>query len=282
MDLIITQALEPLQPLFSAQQRSGATAEASSSSTDEDAVTISFSPEALEAAGALPPVESIEETDGLTNEADADDPEALEEAALEAALEEALREAITEGAAEPASSATDELSDAEKQMVAKLEARDREVRAHEQAHMSAGGGLAGAASYTYQTGPDGKRYAIGGEVPISVPSTSNPQQALVNAQRMRAAALAPASPSGQDRAVAARAANMIANAQAMIAEDQQAQLKENLGSGEDADTQRARGLDGAGRERVGADKSEPETSGYDERIRPANMGGAFWRNWANR
>ena len=44
---------------------------------------------------------------------------------------------------------------------------DREERQHEQAHLSAAGGHArGGPSYQYETGPDGKRYAVGGEVSI--------------------------------------------------------------------------------------------------------------------
>lgn len=41
------------------------------------------------------------------------------------------------------------------------------MRAHEQAHKTAAGGLAqGGATFEYQTGPDGKQYAVSGEVKI--------------------------------------------------------------------------------------------------------------------
>ena len=43
--------------------------------------------------------------------------------------------------------------------IAKLSQRDQEVRAHEQAHAAVGGRYAGAPSFTYTSGPDGKRYA---------------------------------------------------------------------------------------------------------------------------
>ena len=115
-----------------------------------------------------------------------------------------------------------ELTSEEKTQVVRLQARDAEVRAHETAHIMASGGMAGGASYTYATGPDGKRYAIGGEVSISSLPTSDPKQALRNAQRMRAAALAPANPSGQDRAVAARAASTEARARVAIASEEEA------------------------------------------------------------
>src|SRR5690606_10364040 len=52
----------------------------------------------------------------------------------------------------------DTLSEAEQRQVAKLKERDREVRAHEMAHVAAGAGLVTrGASYTYQTGPDSQR-----------------------------------------------------------------------------------------------------------------------------
>jgi hypothetical protein len=96
--------------------------------------------------------------------------------------------------------------------VRELEKIDREVRAHEAAHMAVGGQYAGGASYTYTVGPDGKRYAVGGEVPISAPGGSTPEETLRIMQQVRAAALSPGSPSGQDRQVAAAAASAEAQA----------------------------------------------------------------------
>ena len=114
-------------------------------------------------------------------------------------------------------SSTVELSPQAKKIVAELAARDREVRAHEAAHIAAGGSLAGGASYTYQTGPDGRRYAVGGEVSIDTSSTGNPEEDLARAAIIRRAALAPAQPSGQDRAVAASATQMEIAARAALA-----------------------------------------------------------------
>lgn len=93
----------------------------------------------------------------------------------------------------------------EKETIAKLQARDTEVRAHEAAHMAAGGGIAGGASYDYQIGPDGKAYAIGGEVPIDISTEGTPEATQTKMQKVKAAALAPASPSPQDIKVAATA-----------------------------------------------------------------------------
>lgn len=96
----------------------------------------------------------------------------------------------------------------------KLKARDREVRAHEQAHLARAGGLAkGGVTLTYQKGPDGRLYAIGGSVQIdSSPVPGDPEATIQKARRIRAAALAPATPSAQDRAVAATASRMEAQA----------------------------------------------------------------------
>ena len=105
------------------------------------------------------------------------------------------------------------LSPEEKQLVAKLQARDTEVRAHEAAHQAAGGGLAGSASFSYQRGPDGKMYAVGGEVPISFKEGSIPQETIANARQIKAAAMAPANPSPQDYSVASSATMMELKAQ---------------------------------------------------------------------
>ena len=103
-----------------------------------------------------------------------------------------------------------ELSKGEKAQVIDLQSRDAEVKAHEAAHQSGGGG---AATYTYQQGPDGKMYAIGGEVPISLETGSTPNETIANALQVIAAATAPANPSSQDMAVAASAKSMIIKAQ---------------------------------------------------------------------
>lgn len=99
----------------------------------------------------------------------------------------------------------DPLSDEQQKQVAKLKAIDTKVRQHEAAHQAAGGGLAGGASFTYQEGPDGRRYAVGGEVPIRSGGSSSPEAAIRQLEQVKRAALAPADPSGQDLAVAAQA-----------------------------------------------------------------------------
>ncbi|MCP4746781.1 MAG: hypothetical protein GY874_11670 [Desulfobacteraceae bacterium] len=107
----------------------------------------------------------------------------------------------------------EDLSTEEKQRVNELKKRDAEVRAHEQAHMAAGAGVVtGGASYQYEVGPDGKRYAVGGEVKIDVSAERTAEATIRKMQQVKQAALAPAQPSGTDRAVAAKATQAQAQA----------------------------------------------------------------------
>lgn len=126
-----------------------------------------------------------------------------------------------------------ELTTEQQQQVTELKARDAEVRTHEAAHIAAAGQYAsGGASFTYQTGPDGNKYAIGGEVSIDSSAVKgDPEATLRKAQQVRAAALAPASPSSQDQKVAAAASQQIASAQAEIARKKTQEMKE-MGSSE--------------------------------------------------
>lgn len=100
-------------------------------------------------------------------------------------------------------------AEADQVLLAQLRARDQEVRVHEAAHAAVGGQYAGSASFQYKRGPDGRNYAVGGEVGISTGAVSgDPRATLEKARTIRAAALAPAEPSAQDRRVAAEAAQM--------------------------------------------------------------------------
>ncbi len=103
--------------------------------------------------------------------------------------------------------------------IAKLAACDREVRAHEAAHLAAAGGLAvSGASFSYQRGPDGKLYAVGGEVHIDTSRGRTSEETIAKARQIRTAATAPAQPSGQDYAVAVAASQMEAQAMQELAQ----------------------------------------------------------------
>lgn len=105
-----------------------------------------------------------------------------------------------------------------------LKQRDREVRQHEQAHVAAGGAhIRGGPHYEFETGPDGRRYAVGGEVNIDTsPVPNDPEATILKMQAVRSAATAPAEPSAQDRAVAADASRNEAEARADLREQQRA------------------------------------------------------------
>jgi hypothetical protein len=113
-----------------------------------------------------------------------------------------------------AGAARERLTPEQRRVLDALVRRDAEVRAHEAAHQAAGGELAGAASFTFEQGPDGRAYAVGGEVPIRLREGRTPEETIAIARRVRRAALAPANPSPQDLAVAASASQLELAAQA--------------------------------------------------------------------
>lgn len=122
------------------------------------------------------------------------------------------------------------------QALNELKAIDRNVRAHEAAHVGAGGGVvAGGASYTYTRGPDGQMYAIAGEVPIRMQKGKTPEETIQNARRIIAAAMAPSDPSPQDYKVAASAAQMEVSARAEQARENAKEVEKTI-KGEDNST----------------------------------------------
>ncbi len=147
---------------------------------------------------------------------------------------------------------TDQLTDEEQKQVEALKARDAEVRAHERAHTQAGGQyVRGGASYSYQTGPDGKRYAVGGEVSIDTSEIpDDPEATISKAQTVRRAALAPAQPSTQDQQVAAQASQMENEARVDLRAERAEEQEERIAE--------ARNTDDTGN--IGApDESEDDT-----------------------
>lgn len=123
--------------------------------------------------------------------------------------------------------ATGELTPEEEKMVKELKSRDQAVRAHENAHKAAGGGLVrGTTSFSYTTGPDGKKYATGGEVKIDISEVpEDPRATIRKMQQVRRAALAPADPSAQDRAVAAKASSIQAKATVEMQKEQMEEMQ---------------------------------------------------------
>ncbi len=155
----------------------------------------------------------------------------------------------------------DGLNEAEEKQVEELKQRDREVRAHEQAHARVGGAYASAPTYTFQQGPDGKRYAVGGEVQIDTSKENSPEKTIQKMQIVIRAALAPAEPSSQDLKVAQQARASLSEAQAerrqQKAEEQQGGSEEDGGIVNAANRIFEAGLAG------GADAGERTTSALD-------------------
>lgn len=114
-----------------------------------------------------------------------------------------------------------ELTAEEQQQVDDLKQRDQEVRRHEQAHAASAGGTArGGPSFEFETGPDGKRYVVSGEVNIDTsPVAGDPKATIAKMEQVRRAALAPGEPSSQDRAVAAQAAAAAQQARAELSQE---------------------------------------------------------------
>lgn len=108
-------------------------------------------------------------------------------------------------AGEPTDASGQPLDQGALRQLQELKSRDQEVRTHEQAHKAVGGQYAGGISYEYQQGPDGNRYAVGGEVSIDVSPERDPESTIAKMRQVRAAAMAPADPSPQDRSVSAQA-----------------------------------------------------------------------------
>ena len=122
-----------------------------------------------------------------------------------------------------------------------LQTRDQEVRAHELAHLAAAGGIAkGGPTFDYQRGPDGKLYAVSGEVQIDTSGVpGDPEATLQKAEQIQRAALAPAQPSAQDRSVAMAAAAMAAEARAeILSHNSEKSNQENTSNGHLLDNQR--------------------------------------------
>lgn len=103
------------------------------------------------------------------------------------------------------------------QLISDLKKRDQEVRSHESAHASVGGSFTGPPNFSYQKGPDGKRYAVEGEVSVDLSSVKgDPRATIAKMQKVHAAALAPVHPSVQDTRVASTATQLILQAQSEL------------------------------------------------------------------
>jgi len=105
----------------------------------------------------------------------------------------------------------------EEKITNELQQRDIDVRAHERAHATVGGITTGLPSFSFETGPDGNKYATSGEVAVDLSQVKgDPSATIAKMRRVHAAALAPTNPSIQDTRVAASATRIIAQAQSEL------------------------------------------------------------------
>lgn len=151
----------------------------------------------------------------------------------------------------------------EERLLMKLRQVDREVRAHEQAHLMAAGPYArGSPHYEYVRGPDGRLYAVGGEVKIDTsPVPGDPEATLEKAQAIKRAALAPANPSPQDRLVAALADRMATKAMMEIQKEHLKALKATM----EVETKGRQGAEALSRYREMANLSLPPQISLDRK-----------------
>ena len=204
------------------------------------------------------PVADTYENPSRNRSSSASSPASAPETVAEAGADKEPSAAAAESSA-PQQQRQQQQEEAELELVRELKQRDQEVRAHEQAHAAVGGQLAGGATYTYQQGPDGVRYAVGGEVQIDMSSVPNdPQATLDKMQLVQRAALAPAEPSSQDRQVAAQAGQVAAQAMAEIAQERQDRRVAETEAREQAAAATREELEAARKEQKKADEKEQE------------------------
>jgi hypothetical protein len=148
-----------------------------------------------------------------------------------------------------------EFTPQESEKLKKLEERDLEVRRHEEAHRAAAGQYAiGGPKYEFETGPDQKRYAVGGEVKIDTsPVRDDPEATIRKAEQVKRAAMAPADPSSEDHRIAAEAEKMKAEAQREIAEREREEMKSAAKTSRNAEANEAQ-------------KPAPEDEAKEERV----------------
>jgi len=148
---------------------------------------------------------------------------------------------------------------AEEKMIRQLKERDQEVKAHERAHLAGAGQHArGGPTYSYQQGPDGRRYAIGGEVPIDLSKENTPEQTVQKMRGVKQAALAPAEPSSADRRIAATATALENQARQELqneqtSRDQETRTSKNSAEPENEAPQAATGNGGSPSRRLAPD-----------------------------
>jgi hypothetical protein len=111
----------------------------------------------------------------------------------------------------------------QQEAVRQMQQLDHEVRATQQVHAAAAGGLGSMPTFTYRVGPDGRLYAVSGEVRIDTTAVpGDPEATLRKARQIEELAFSPGDSSPEDRRAAAVAATLAARARQELARQQEA------------------------------------------------------------
>ena len=128
-----------------------------------------------------------------------------------------------------AATTSKELTPEQQRQVADLKRIEANVIAHEQAHMAVGRDLVTSGpSYSYTYGPDGKPYAIGGEVNIDTSPEQKPEANISKGEHIVETALAPRDPSTQDYRVAAVGTQMADEGRVELASERSDSAQQKL------------------------------------------------------
>lgn len=152
--------------------------------------------------------------------------------------------------------------------IQRLSERDREVRNHEQAHQAVAGRYAGPVNYNFVQGPDGRRYAVSGEVPIDLSPADTPERTIAKMEQVRRAAMAPAEPSPADLQIAAEATQLMLDARAELLRQQRLEAAEQSEAREALRNESVR--EAAEREQDRAENDEDSDSALDETAQGVN------------
>ena len=188
------------------QRQSAARAHSSRSSQPQPGVVISFSTEALDAAKEQSLADNMVDVGVQATHRETDSDDGQQD------LGDGLRSET-------------ELSAEELQELRAMERRDQQVRTRDMAFIAAAGGAAGSYSVQYETGPDGRRYAVGADVKLDTSEGATPEQTLAKARALRAATMSARGDSTTDASAASKATRMEAEARAEIERERAAEVQ---------------------------------------------------------
>ena len=163
------------------------------------------------------------------------------------------------------------LSEADLAQIRQLSLQDSKVRLNEEAHVRVGGQYASShRPMIIETGPDNRQYAVSGEVSFNdTPIAGNPEATIRKLSIVKKAALAPAEPSTQDRAVANKASNGITQAQARLRAQQLQDRAEAASENAEAKLEQSRAESRARNEARNESLSAPDGASATDRPVPS-------------